>query len=75
MEHQHTWELPPVGKRRDRLVGDVYQDLVFCDCGATAWRYNWVLFLYIHYHQCSEAILHWFLLILILRLVRIRLLT
>ena len=37
--HDHRWR--PDGSRWTRLVGDVYQEPVACDCGATAWRHRW----------------------------------
>ncbi len=41
--HKHHWTLGthPGSNVRERLVGDVFQDPVICECGATAWRFNW----------------------------------
>ena len=37
--HTHKWTED--SSRRTRLHGDVYEDPVKCECGATAWLYNW----------------------------------
>ena len=37
--HDHQWG--PDATRWTRLVGDVYQRPVACDCGATAWQRRW----------------------------------
>ena len=37
--HDHSWSAD--NSRWTRLHGDVYEDPVKCECGGTAWKYNW----------------------------------